>query len=64
MPDVADAECRLAIREIDLFERSHGAVRLRIEVGRIAVSSLETTGYASGALPERGGMRRLATGGS
>ena len=44
----------------DLYERSHGAVRLRIRDGRIALASLDTAGYASGALPDWSAMAPLA----
>ena len=43
----------------ELYERSHGAVRLRIAGGEIALASLETAGFASGAMPEFGAMRAL-----
>lgn len=36
----------------DLYERSHGAVRLKISGGRLAVSSLAGAGFASGAEPD------------
>jgi L-alanine-DL-glutamate epimerase-like enolase superfamily enzyme len=36
----------------DLYERSHGAVRLRIRDGRLAVGSLGGAGFASGAEPD------------
>jgi len=41
----------------DLYERSHGAVRLRIASGRAAIASLATTGFASAALPDFGVMQ-------
>jgi hypothetical protein len=43
----------------DLYERSHGAVRLRIANGEIALASLAVPGFASGALPDFGAMQRL-----
>lgn len=43
----------------DLYEDSHGAVRLRIRDGEISIGSLDTVGFASGALPEFGGMRAI-----
>ncbi|MEO9102702.1 MAG: enolase C-terminal domain-like protein [Burkholderiaceae bacterium] len=43
----------------DMYERSHGTVRLRIEGGRIALASLDGTGYASGAMPMFDAMQRL-----
>jgi hypothetical protein len=36
----------------DVYERSHGAVRLKIKDGRIAISSLACIGYASAAMPD------------
>ena len=35
----------------DLYERSHGAVRLRIRQGQLAVGSLAAPGFAAGAWP-------------
>jgi hypothetical protein len=46
----------------DLYERSHGAVRLAIRGGRIACGSLRCTGYASGAMPDFGAMAPLGGG--
>jgi hypothetical protein len=43
----------------DVYERSHGAVRLRIEHGRIALGSLQCQGFASGAEPDFGAMTAL-----
>lgn len=43
----------------DLYEDSHGAVRLRIRNGEIALGSLDTVGFASGALPEFAAMRAI-----
>ena len=36
----------------DLYERSHGAVRLRIRAGELAIASLDRPGFASGAEPD------------
>jgi hypothetical protein len=44
----------------DLYERSHGAVRLKIQGGRIALGSLGCTGFASAAMPDFGAMRCLS----
>ncbi|HWI83023.1 enolase C-terminal domain-like protein [Ramlibacter sp.] len=44
----------------DLYERSHGGVRLRIAGGRIALGSLQCEGFAAAALPDFGAMSRLA----
>jgi len=43
----------------DVYEESHGAVRLRIEGGEIALGSLDVPGFASGALPDFSAMRAL-----
>ncbi|HET8746850.1 MAG TPA: mandelate racemase, partial [Ramlibacter sp.] len=43
----------------DLYEDSHGAVRLRIRGGEIAIGSLDCVGFASGAMPEFGAMQAL-----
>jgi L-alanine-DL-glutamate epimerase-like enolase superfamily enzyme len=43
----------------DLYEDSHGAVRLRIRDGEIAIGSLDSVGFASGALPEFATMRAI-----
>jgi L-alanine-DL-glutamate epimerase-like enolase superfamily enzyme len=42
----------------DLYERSHGAVRVRITDGNLQISSLGIKGYASGATPDWNSMRR------
>jgi hypothetical protein len=41
----------------DLYEDSHGAVRLRIRAGELALGSLATPGFASGALPDFDAMQ-------
>lgn len=43
----------------DLYEDSHGAVRLRIRGGEIAIGSLACPGFGSGTLPEFGAMREM-----
>lgn len=43
----------------DVYERSHGAVRLRIASGRIALGSLACAGFASAAMPDFGAMSLL-----
>lgn len=43
----------------DVYERSHGAVRLRIAQGRVALGSLDCAGYASAAMPDFGAMRPI-----
>ena len=44
----------------DLYERSHGAVRLRIRAGRLAIASLACVGFAAGAGPAWDAMARMA----
>lgn len=41
----------------DLYERSHGAVRLRIENGTLDIASLDCPGFASRAMPDWESMR-------
>jgi hypothetical protein len=43
----------------DLYERSHGAVRLRITKGQVSIGSLACAGYASGALPDWNHLREM-----
>ncbi|RZL93797.1 MAG: mandelate racemase [Variovorax sp.] len=43
----------------DVYERSHGAVRLRIEGGRIGLASLACPGFASAAIPDFDAMTPL-----
>lgn len=45
----------------DLYERSHGAVRLRITGGELAIASLGCPGFASGALPDWDFMKEMKT---
>jgi hypothetical protein len=45
----------------DLYERSHGAVRLRIVRGELAIGSLDVAGFASGALPQWNAMKEMTT---
>ena len=40
----------------DVYERGHGAVRLKIRGGQIALGSLACAGYASAAMPDFGAM--------
>ena len=44
----------------DLYERSRGAVRLKIRDGRLAIGSLAGAGFASGADPDWTTLRPLA----
>jgi L-alanine-DL-glutamate epimerase-like enolase superfamily enzyme len=43
----------------DLYEQSHGAVRVRIRDGNLKIGSLDCPGYASRALPDWESMRRM-----
>jgi hypothetical protein len=43
----------------DLYERSRGAVRLQIRDGRLAIGSLASAGFASGADPDWTALRSL-----
>ncbi len=45
----------------DLYERTHGAVRLRIKNGILQTGSLDCPGYASRAMPEWQAMKRMET---
>lgn len=44
----------------DVYEHSHGAVRLRIRDGRIALASLDCAGFASAAMPDFKAMHLIA----
>ena len=43
----------------DLYERSHGAVRVRIAEGMLSIGSLDCPGYASKATPDWNTMRGM-----
>ncbi|HEX5612596.1 MAG TPA: enolase C-terminal domain-like protein [Burkholderiales bacterium] len=43
----------------DLYERSHGAVRVRIERGELSIGSLDCPGYASRAMPDWKSMKEM-----
>jgi hypothetical protein len=43
----------------DLYERSNGAVRVKIAGGELAIGSLDCAGYASAAMPDWNSMRKL-----
>ncbi|MFN2644586.1 MAG: enolase C-terminal domain-like protein [Burkholderiales bacterium] len=43
----------------DLYERSHGAVRVRIENGTLAMKSLDCPGFASAAMPDWNHMKEM-----
>ena len=44
----------------DVYEQMHGAVRLKIKQGRIALASLDCAGYASAAMPDFSAMQAIA----
>src|SRR5687767_5634959 len=44
----------------DLYERSHGAVRVKIAGGKLSLGSLDCAGYASSAMPDWSTMRRMS----
>lgn len=46
----------------DLYEWSHGATRVAIRDGRLAIGSLDCPGYASRALPDFAAMREMTLG--
>jgi len=54
----AEQEAFLAAHP-DLYERSHGAVRVRIAGGNLAIGSLACAGYASAAMPDWNSMKRM-----
>jgi len=43
----------------DLYERSHGAVRVKIADGMLSIGSLDCPGYASRAMPDWNSMREM-----
>ena len=43
----------------DLYERSHGAVRVAISDGMLNIGSLECKGFASAAMPDWDSMRQM-----
>lgn len=45
----------------DLYERCHGAVRVRIRDGALSIGSLAGAGFASGAAPDWQSMRPMQT---
>jgi hypothetical protein len=45
----------------DLYEHSQGAVRLKIRHGRLALGSLATAGFASGAEPDWAALKPLVS---
>jgi hypothetical protein len=53
----AEQEAFLAAHP-DLYERSHGAVRVKIREGMLDIASLACPGYASAAMPDWTSMRK------
>ena len=43
----------------DLYERSHGAVRLKIRHGKLSIGSLGGVGFAAGAMPDWSAMTEM-----
>jgi L-alanine-DL-glutamate epimerase-like enolase superfamily enzyme len=53
MADLPEAEQSVFLAaHPDLYERSHGAVRLKIRDGRLSIGSLAGAGFAAGAMPD------------
>jgi hypothetical protein len=48
----ADEQAAFLAAHPDLYERSHGAVRVRIRGGQLGIASLDCIGFASGAEPD------------
>ena len=60
MAGLPDAEQAAFLRaHQDLYERSHGAVRVRIAAGNLEIASLACPGFASAAHPDWSAMRRV-----
>jgi len=61
MAGLPDAEQEAFLKaHPDLYERSHGAVRLKISAGAISLGSLACPGFGSGALPDWSSMKEMA----
>jgi hypothetical protein len=61
MRDLPAAEQQaFAAAHPDLYESSHGAVRVRIDDGALAIGSLGGVGFASGATPDWSAMRPIS----
>jgi L-alanine-DL-glutamate epimerase-like enolase superfamily enzyme len=58
----ADEQERFLSSHEDLYEQSHGAVRVRIRGGNLKIGSLDCPGYASRALPDWQAMRTIGEG--
>ena len=60
MADLPEAEqAAFLAAHPDLYERSHGAVRVRIAGGNLSIGSLDCAGYASAAMPDWNSMRSM-----
>ena len=60
MADLPEAEqSAFLAAHPDLYERSHGAVRLKISDGQLSIGSLGGVGFASGAMPEWDAMKAM-----
>ena len=59
-PERADQQEAFLAAHPDVYERSHGAVRLKIRDGRIDIASLACHGYASAAMPDFSAMSVLS----
>jgi hypothetical protein len=44
----------------NLYERTHGAVRLKIRAGELDIGSLAKPGFASAAYPDWESLRQMA----
>ena len=61
MADMPETEQdRFLAAHPDLYERSHGAVRLKIRNGRLALGSLAGAGFAAAIHPDCAGLKPLA----
>ena len=63
MASLAESEqAAFLIAHPDLYERSHGAVRVAIKDGMLRIGSLACKGFASAAMPDWDSMRQMETG--
>jgi L-alanine-DL-glutamate epimerase-like enolase superfamily enzyme len=58
LPD--DEQTAFLAAHPSLYERSHGAVRLKIRDGNLDISSMAAPGFASGAYPDWGALTPMA----
>ena len=60
MADLPQAEqAAFLAAHADLYESSHGAARVRIAGGNLAIGSLDCAGYASAAMPDWNSMKEM-----